>query len=322
MLVSLDSTKTSSRSAVHTLSAAVHASGQKVDDYNINRSSIHRERQKHRLFMASKLKASFDPLTLLTLHFDGKLMMDLTGDAKMDRLSVIVSGNGVDQLLCIPKLSASTGEAMANAMFEAVESWGIKKHIKAISFDTTTSNTGRKNGACMLFGSKLDSDLLYLACRHHIHEIMLAEVFDRAMVLSSCSEIQLFKRFQSFWLNINTTDYKAGTDDPQVAAAVQNLTAEVISFSISQLQQTQPRNDYRELLKLVILFLGGVPPRGVHIIKPGVLHRAHFMAKLIYAYKIFLFRHSEFKLTKRELKDLADLCIFGVQVYVKSWFSS
>ena len=93
----------------------------KVDDYNINRSSIHHARQKRRLFMASKLKASFDPLTPLNLHFDGKLMMDLTGDAKMDRLPVIVSGSEVDQLFCIPKLSASTGETMANAVFEAVE---------------------------------------------------------------------------------------------------------------------------------------------------------------------------------------------------------
>ena len=211
---------------------------------------------------------------------------------------------------------------MANAMFEAVKSWGIKERKKAISFDTTTSNIVRKNGACVLFGSKLDSDLLYLACCHHIHEIMLAEVFDRVMGPSSGPEIQLFKWFQSFWLNINSTDYKTGTDDPKVAAVVQNLTAEVISFSISQLQQTQPRDDYRELLELVILFLGGVPPHGVHIIKPGALHRARLMAKLIYAYKIFLFRHSEFKLTKRELKGLANLCIFGVQIYVKSWFSS
>ena len=58
--------------------------------------------------------------------------MDLTGDAKVDHLPVIVSGNGVDQLLCIPKLNASAGKAMFNAMFEAVESWGIKERIKAI----------------------------------------------------------------------------------------------------------------------------------------------------------------------------------------------
>ena len=103
---------------------------------------------------------------------------------------------------------------------------------------------------------------------------------------------------------------------------MQNLTAEVINFFISQLQQTQPLDDSRELLELGILFLGGVPPRGFYIIKSAALHRASFMAKLIYVYKIFLSRHSYFKLTKRELKGLADLCIFKVQIYVKSWFSS
>lgn len=322
VMASLDRTKTSSRSAVHTLSASVHASGQKVEDFNINRSSIQRARQNHRLLFASDLKARFDPKKPLTLHFDGKLMMDLTGDEKVDRLPILVSGSGVDQLLCIPKLSAGTGEAMASAMLEAVESWGIKDQIKAISFDTTSSNTGRKNGACVLLEGKLNSHLLYLACRHHVHEVMLEEVFAGAMGPSSGPDIGLFKRFKSFWPHIIISDYKAGTDDPQVAAAVHDNKSEALLFLVSQLETTQPRDDYRELLELAILFLGAEPPRGVHIIKPGALHRARFMAKLIYAYKIFLFRHSDFKLTNREQKGLAEICIFGVQVYLKSWFLS
>ena len=118
--------------------------------------------------------------------------MDLTGDEKVDRLPILVSGSGVDQLLCIPKLSAGTGEAMASAMLEAVESWGIKDQIKAISFDTTSSNTGRKNGACVLLEGKLNSHLLYLACRHNVHEVMLEEVFAGAMGPSSGPDIRLF----------------------------------------------------------------------------------------------------------------------------------
>ena len=272
VVASLDRTKTSSRCAVHTLSAAVHASGQKVDNFNINRSSIQRARMKHRLLRASELKAHFDPKKPLTLHFDGKLMMDLTGDEKVDQLPVIVSGCGVDQLLCIPKLGSSTGEAMANAMLEAVESWGIKDLIKALSFDTTSSNTGRKNGACVLLEGKLNSDLLYLACRHHIHEIMLEEVFSSAMGPSSGPDVGLFKRFKSFWPSLVISDYKAGIEDPQVAAAVHDYQADVISFSMSQLKTSHPRDDHRELLELAIVFLGAVPSCGVHITKPGALH--------------------------------------------------
>jgi hypothetical protein len=48
VVASFDRTKTSSRSAVHTLSAALQATEQKVDGFNINRSSIQRARQQHR----------------------------------------------------------------------------------------------------------------------------------------------------------------------------------------------------------------------------------------------------------------------------------
>jgi len=78
-------------------------------------------------------------------------MAELTGDKKVDRLSIIVSGNGVDQLLCVPKLPARTSQAMAEAMFEVVADLGLENCIHSLSFDTTSSNTGRKNGTCILF---------------------------------------------------------------------------------------------------------------------------------------------------------------------------
>jgi hypothetical protein len=56
--------------------------------------------------------------------------------------------------------------------------------------------------------------------------------------------------------------------------------------------------------------------------KPGAMHRARFMARLIYGMKIFLFRNSVFHLTARELNGLKELCIFGVKHYIRSWFSS
>ena len=46
------------------------------------------------------------------------------------------------------------------------------------------------------------------------------------------------------------------------------------------------------------------------------------MARLIHALKIFLFRDAGFKLTKQEIQDLEKFCVFGVRVYVKSWFLS
>src|SRR6218665_3778302 len=44
------------------------------------------------------------------------------------------------------------------------------------------------------------------------------------------------------------------------------------------------------------------------------------MSRLINALKIVLFRDAGFKLTKRETQGLVDFCVFGVVVYIKSWF--
>ena len=274
VLSALDRTKTSCSKAVHTMSAVLHASQQKVEEFNINRSSIHRARQKNRCQVAEKIRQHFNPQIPLTLHFDGKMMKDVTGDEKVDRLPILVSGAGFEHLLAIPKLSSSTGANIANALMDTVTSWDLQNCVKALSFDTTASNTGHKGGACVLFERKLQSDLLYLACRHHIHEIMLQEVFTEALGPSSGPDIAIFKRFQACWPSIHFTEYQPGILDTEIAVAVLDDAADMINFASEQLQQFQPRDDYKELLELVILFLGGVPERGIHFHKPGALHRA------------------------------------------------
>jgi len=66
---------------------------------------------------------------------------------------------------------------MCDAIIETIDDWNLREDIKAFSFDTTASNTGRVNGVCVLLEATLGRNILYLACRHHIHEIMLEEVF-------------------------------------------------------------------------------------------------------------------------------------------------
>lgn len=45
-------------------------------------------------------------------------------------------------------------------------------------FDTTASNTGNQNGACVLLEDKLNRKLLHLACRHHILELLVSKLFE------------------------------------------------------------------------------------------------------------------------------------------------
>lgn len=54
---------------------------------------------------AAELKKSFSPSVPLTFHWDGKLMVDLTGREKVDRLPILVSGDGIQKILAVPNLS-------------------------------------------------------------------------------------------------------------------------------------------------------------------------------------------------------------------------
>lgn len=45
----------------------------------------------------------------MTVHWDGKLVLDLTGNEKVDRLPILVSTLGDTKLLDIPKIPAGTG---------------------------------------------------------------------------------------------------------------------------------------------------------------------------------------------------------------------
>lgn len=125
-----------------------------------------------------------------------------------------------------------------------------------MSFDTTASNTGAYNGACVLLEQKLGKELLHLACRHHIYELVLKGVFILCMGPTSGPDILIFKRFQSGWQNINKENYQNGMTDKEVASALLPEKEEILTFVRKMLVQQQPRNDYKEFLELCLIFLG------------------------------------------------------------------
>ncbi|KAG0721029.1 hypothetical protein GWK47_047288 [Chionoecetes opilio] len=84
-----------------------------------------------------------------------------------------------------------------------------------MSFDTTSSNTCRNNGACVLIEQQLKKDLLYFACRHHVLELLLAAAFTTVMGPTSGPEMTLFKRFQDCRF-INRNQFESGDAHPQV----------------------------------------------------------------------------------------------------------
>jgi len=61
--------------------------------------------------------------------------------------------------------------------------WYLIQNVQALCSDTTASNTGRINGACVLLDHLLEREILYIPCRHHIYEIILKSVLDHRVQL-------------------------------------------------------------------------------------------------------------------------------------------
>ncbi|XP_044578119.1 uncharacterized protein LOC123260851 [Cotesia glomerata] len=176
----LDRTKTSNQSAMHIISAVITSLGLDIDNYNISYTTIRNARLKFRKTVAGNLKDGIEETAQnLIVHWDDE----------------------------------STGANEAEVIFEALNEWNITDNIVGICFDTTSVNTGDKSGACILLEKKLNKELLYLACRHHIFEIMLKNAAAVAWLSTNGPNVTIFVRFKSNWEKIDKLKYDIGTED-------------------------------------------------------------------------------------------------------------
>jgi len=90
-------------------------------------------------------------------------------------------------------------------------------------FDTTTSNTGIREGSCPKLEDKLKRKLLNLACRHHIAEIYLKAAFESCLGGTSGPEVLLFKRLQSAWPQLNQNIILDYSSSDEVSILLSNI---------------------------------------------------------------------------------------------------
>ncbi|CAH1114867.1 unnamed protein product [Psylliodes chrysocephalus] len=104
-----------------------------------------------------------------------------------------------------------------------------------------------------------------------------------------------------------------------VASVIHDKKDDVLLFISQQLQENQPRDDYRELLELSSVFLGNRPTENFTFKTPGPTHHARWLSKAIYSLKIYLFQE-QFSLSRAEAPGLRHICIFIVLLYIKAWY--
>lgn len=188
-----------------------------------------------------------------------------------------------------------------------------------MSFDTTSVNTGHLNGACVNLERHIGHELLWLACRHHIMELILAKVFTVCFGPSSSPEIPLFNRFRNVWQGIEQKNFQG----IELEESVEEFKSSTVDFLLSVDKSLVIRNDYKEVIELTLAVLGN-PLEKMHWKAPGAIHQARWMAKLIYAFKIFLFREQQdvFHTTKKEQIQLRRFVHFVALLYSKAWIEA
>ena len=97
----------------------------------------------------------------IILHFDGKIIQDITDVIKMkrDQFAVIANIDETFYLLAIPAIESGTGEDQFKALVECCEEYDLKDKVKGICFDTMVSNTSTKSGTNVRF-SKYEGSIM------------------------------------------------------------------------------------------------------------------------------------------------------------------
>ncbi|XP_039431258.1 uncharacterized protein LOC120414217 isoform X2 [Culex pipiens pallens] len=310
----LDRAKISDRQAFKVMMPVLKAVGQDASSVAISRSTISRKRKQARQEIAKKIKEEFVSRDPMIVHFDGKMLDKPNGSGKEERLPTLVSFDGNEKLLGAPALKKGTGEEASKTVYGLLRKWNCEKHIQGLCFDTTSVNTGRSNGACANLEKMLGRELIWLACRHHVLELLLSKAFCICFGPTTSPETNLFKVFREKW-----SLFKKKSPKPL------RIKKQLETFRDSTLKTLQavrewPRNDYRELFDLTLFVLGS-KPETFSWKAPGAVHHARWMSKLIYATKIFLLRGEGklIDLSKEDEKKLERFVQFGTLLYTQAW---
>ena len=229
--------------------------GGDIDDLALSKSTTRRSRITVRAAGADDIRGSLE-CEVGQVNFDGKLLKDLDGMEKVNRLAVVLVQEEENQMLGLVHTENSTGKVEAEAVRTALDSWSVTEKIVACGFDTTGSNTGVHKGACTILQELLQRQLLWLACRHHIFELILKHTFQELFGDTTGPEESFFKFLKPSWETLDLTDITL----PKIPPSLKEKVPEVLSFINNCLQPDNssllPRDDYREFLELPKMILG------------------------------------------------------------------
>ena len=136
----------------------------------------------------------------------------------------------------------------------------------------------------------------------------------------------VFKSFAGVWGKVNVEDYRTFQSSNRKLSSAQKSARDFLQNWLQN--SSNIREDYKKLIELAILFLGGTFDSSYKFTfkAPGAFHHARWMARIIYTIMIAIFGHQladnpEFT-QECDLNRIWSLAAFLCIYYVKYWFLS
>ncbi|KAG7166611.1 hypothetical protein Hamer_G013621 [Homarus americanus] len=292
-----------------------------LSEFRISRETARRARASHRRQVAATQREAFTPPPHAVVHWDGKLVKNVVGEEE-HRQAIFISGRGHEEgkLLAVLPVKDGTGLTQARATARAIEDWSCASNVKALCFDTTSSNTGRVQGAVVHLEALLEKQLLRLGCRHHVMELVVRAAASNIFGKTSAPTDPLFQTLKKRWSQLDHSQYlRLDIANLPESDWLSHLRHRTVSYLLTVTEWA--REDYREAAELTLLVLGVNPPRGTHFLRPGACHHVRWMAKIIYYLKIYMFSH-QLELSSDLCVKLQRMAIFVSLLYTPAWLKS
>ena len=176
----------------------------------------------------------------------------------------------------------------------------------------------------MLIEKELKRAVWWVACPHHFYELHVKKVAKFYFGETSSPEETTYKKLKDEWNNIieKEIDYDnlelfdlkrwKGTFLAQRAGEV------IVYLEFLLENNTFPRSDLRELMNLVLVWLGVKVPN-FSFQYPGAMSHARFMMQSIYSMKIYLLSRQLDIYPEEELKQIKDVALF-VGLFHAAWY--
>ncbi|XP_065652350.1 uncharacterized protein LOC136079798 [Hydra vulgaris] len=313
------------------LSSIIVNSGGCMSEFVCSKSSSYRAAENAVVMGANEIRDHIKSISkssnsLITIHFDGKIVKELTEGKQFskDRLAVLARIKGQTELLGIPVIDSGSGEHQKEAIEELISNFGLEDKVQCLCFDTTSANTGKAKGACSRIIVHFQRPMLITACRHHIverHVTHFWELYPSSH--TSGPENKLFKLLKNHWNDLDT----ANQDLKRLSTPVDSWTNEqrlsaiqfcryIISTKVFK-KDGKFRKDYQELAELTLMVLSHTDRFKLH--NPGAVHHARFISKSLFYLKLFLLMEKIPEINEDSKDEITEMTKF-LSIFYTEWF--